>query len=443
MGALHESLPDPPESSAPGAADRTALRLAARREHELLALCELSQELTVALDVFGAADLVLFNLMGQAGTSRAALWLLADEDHRLVLVRSHGFARAAAAAIGDMVPQDVLARLCAERRILVHGSLEAELGSTLPLLMRRESVMLLAPVLSRDAPRGLIALGPRVDRQSYGPVEIQVLQAALGMVGVALENVSLYNRLLENNRQLRHANEHLRELDTLKSEFLRNVNHELRTPLTVIIAYLQCMSDPRFRDEDSKEFLSVCLRESIRLKGLIETLLDFSDVSRNQTRLRERVDDVSTTLHKLWEQRLPGITEELRELILEVEPDVPKARFDPQRLEQVLDELVDNAVKFTPRGAHIRLRAFRLELDEAMWAAIEVTDDGPGITPERLPLLFQAFRQSDGSSTRPAGGMGLGLAFARELTEKMGGLLEAESAGGRGSCFRVRFRAEA
>jgi signal transduction histidine kinase len=419
-----------------GVASR-ALRLVARREHELLALSELSQELTISLDLYGVADLVLFNLMGQLGTSRAALWLISEQDHRApVLLRSHGVDRRMAAALGSACASWLLDRFESEPRIVLASEMVSESVST-TWLVRKEAIALFAPILSRGEILGFLAVGARVGGGGYGPVEMQSLQTSLGMVGVALHNTKLYNRLLENNRLLRLANENLMELDGLKSEFLNNVNHELRTPLTIVIASLQCLIENKKLEPETAEFLEVALGESQSLKGLLENLLDFSDATRNRLEFRIENGDVVAPLQAYFQERLPGVTHALRELVFQAAPDLPRVRFDRQRLTQIIDALVDNAVKFTSEGARIEIRATSAKDARDPRVRIEVTDDGPGIPPDRLHDLFDSFLQVDGSATRKVGGMGLGLAFARRLAEGMGGTLTVTSEVGVGSTFTL------
>ena len=411
-----------------------ALRLAARREHELLAISELSRELTVGLDLYALADLVLLNLMGQLGASRAALWLLPEgTERRPVLLRAHGVSRRMADALGATVAPDALQALGEERRILGAREFPERLHPATVALARREGIELLAPLSSRGETLGLVALGPGASGSSYGPVELDAFQASLGMIGVALQNATLYNRLLENNRQLRVANEELTDLDRLKSEFLRNLNHELRTPLTVIIAYLTSVEDQGGLPDTVREFTGVCIEESKKLKAMLENLLDFGSATRGSLPLDVRRGDVVVPLRAYFEERLPGVTEGLREFVFEA-PDAPlEAIFDRHRVLQIVEALVDNATKFTPCGTRITLR-LRLEGD---MVDVEVEDDGPGIPPERMTQIFASFRQGDGSPTREVGGLGLGLAFALELAHRMKGRLTASSDLGRGSLFRL------
>lgn len=432
-----EAEAGPVPASAEVETDR-ALRLVARREHELLALSELSQELAISLDLFGVADLVLFNLMGQLGTSRAAIWLVSEDDRKsAILLRSHGVQKPMAMALGSACTAALLERMAQDQRLVFAAELEKAIGPAGAMLARQEGIALFAPILSRGELLGLLALGPRIDGTAYGAVELQVLQTSLGMVGVALQNTTLYNRMLENNRQLRLANEDLQELDRLKSEFLRNVNHELRTPLTVTVAYLSCLLDLVETGGRAHDFVKIALSEALKLKGLLENLLEFSSATDDRLPLQIVEGDATELLAAYYRERLPGVTEGLREFSFTAEPNLPPARYDRQRLLQTVEALVDNAIKFTPRGSHLLLRLSRHQDADGTWLRIDVEDDGPGIPPDRLPALFESFQQADGSLTRRVGGMGMGLAFAHQLAEKMGGRLDAASQLGKGSTFTL------
>ena len=431
------ALPLVPAESSDVDASR-ALRLVARREHELLALSELSQELAISLDLYGVADLVLFNLMGQLGTSRSALWLLSEDERRTpVLVRSHGITKKVASALGIACAPWLLERIATEQRLALVADLQNEIGSASSWLVRQASVVLFAPIVSRGETLGFLAVGPRVGDAGYGPAELQVLQTSLGMVGVAMENTRLYNRLLENNRQLRVANEKLTEADRLKSEFLQNVSHELRTPLTVVIASLQCLVDQEPVESPARQFLDVALQESGNLKGLLENLLDFSAATKDQLHLHLQTGDVWPLLKTYYDERLPGVTHGLREFTFRVDPPVPRCSFDRHRVLEVVDSLVENAVKFTRPGAQIGIVVAANDGEGGRGVRIDVTDDGPGIPAERLSSLFHPFHQLDGSTTREVGGMGIGLAFAKQLAERMGGSLSVMSEVGGGSTFTL------
>ena len=284
---------------------------------------------------------------------------------------------------------------------------------------------------------GWLAIGPRVDGSPYTAEDLQALEAALGIVAVSLENARLYNRTREVNRQLRATNDNLSELDRLKNEFLRNVNHELRTPLAVVLASLDLAVAQGPREPRMQALLEASLNQSRKLHGLIENLLTFSDVKNARLNLDITQQDATALIGACVTERLPGVTEGLRELSFRRAEHVAPARFDTTRLLQIVNELIDNAVKFTPRGSHIEVLVDDCTIDGADWVRVEVHDDGPGVSAERASAMFNSFEQGDGSMTRAAGGLGMGLAFARTLAERMGGRLTLESEVGHGCTFRL------
>ena len=279
----------------------------------------------------------------------------------------------------------------------------------------------------------------RLDREPYGALDLEYLAAAAGMVGVAIENARLYHDARESNRRLRETNERLSELDRFKSEFLGNVNHELRTPLAVTRGYLDVLA-AMLTDPPALEAVSLATRHALKLESLLVNLLDFSKLEDRALTLALGAHDVGQMLRDFAAKRRPGVANGLREFELALEPGLPAVTCDERRVLQVLDELVDNAVKFTPPGSHLRLTAARMAEEEGAPVAIEVRDDGFGIPSVQLAALFEPFLQGNGSTTRAAGGMGLGLALARRLAEAMGGKLEAFSEPGVGSRFVMKLK---
>jgi signal transduction histidine kinase len=422
---------------------RARVRLAswstAKREHSLFSLLELSNELTVSLDLYEIADVALFNIMGHFATSRIALWVLPDEPMQsAVLVRSHGVPTSAGRGMGaewtrwlmsepDVIPEPVLV-----------SELEPEELTTGLSLAKQCGLELIAPVPARGQVFGVIGLGRRVSGESFRSRDLELLNASVSLLGVSIENTKLYNRMVENNRQLRQANEQLQELDNLKSEFMRNMNHEIRTPLTIMIAYLEGLVGDTEDGSERREHMQVVQEQAMKLEGMLANLLDFSDVVGGGCRIKSSPGDVRRLLESYFEDRRPGVTAGLREFRLSCPRALPIAVFDPARLSRVLDCLVDNAVKFTPQGSHIRLRAEVESQDDNPWVRIDLQDDGPGIPPDRLHRIFESFSQADGSTTRKFGGMGVGLSLARRLAEGMKARVDVTSAIGQGTTFSLR-----
>lgn len=419
-------------------AARAALHLVGRREHSLLALFELSHELSVSLDGYAIADLALLNLMGHFGTPRAALWILPESAPRQpVLMRAHGLGEELARAIGAGLAPQLVDHEDEGAAPIALAEWAQEVRAPGAGLAVEHGLALLAPARTHGRVVGMIALGARPSGEPYAAIDRDHLAAAAGMVGVAIENTRLYHRTLENNRQLREANERLAELDRLKSEFIQSVNHELRTPLAVIQGYASCLVEAQGIDEGQRRALEVMIEECQKLAGMVQNLLDFSQASSGALAFTVEAVDPRPLLTAYAEDRRPGVVEGLREFDLSLADALPAARCDARRLLQVLDALMDNAVKFTPPGTRIRIAADRPTVDGRDWLRVAIEDNGPGIPPRHLAALFEPFRQADGSMTRAAGGMGMGLALARQIVERMEGRLDVKSDLGRGTSFRI------
>jgi signal transduction histidine kinase len=417
---------------------RDYLDRGARRERSLLSLQELSNELNVRMDLYEIADVALLNILGHFGCSKAALWILPESSGQdAVLVRGQGLNPNIARAIGTLWTRWLTARPGG----IVAPVLVSDLKDlrTIPGLELAESngLALFVPVIARRRFLGLLALGKRVGGEDFGPLELETLQTSINLLGVALENTGLYNRMVESNRRLRKANEHLQELDRLKSEFLNNMNHELRTPLTIMVAYLDSLIAGEPKESRRFEHLRIVREETEKLSGMLLNVLDFSKLLDDELEIRAELGDARASLDTYYEERRPGITADLRELRFTTATEIPPSIFDRDRLVQIVDCLVDNAVKFTPHGSVIHIRVEPTRRDDREWVRIDVEDDGPGIPADSLPHIFESFRQGDGSQTREHRGMGMGLAFARRLAQKMNADLTVESEIGKGARFSI------
>jgi len=417
------------------------LRLVELREHGLQSLFELSHEIHVSGDIYRIAELALLNLIGHFGTVRAALWIIPEEPPRqAVLIRSFGLDHAVARAIGLGLAPQMLDRFGDYFGAVRLDAWARELLAPGALLAVEHQLDLMAPVVSHGRLLGLIALGRRLDGQPYAPIELDHALAAGHMIGVAVENTWLVQRVLETNRGLQQANQRLSELDRLKAEFIQTVNHELRTPVTILVGYHSALDTQGLPESTRRGF--VAMKEQIlKLASIVQNLLDYSSITEDTARLQIELADVGPILRSYAMSRRPGVVAQLREFEVEIANAFLRARADHKRLLQVLELLIDNAIKFTPHGTRIRLVAEPLLENGDPWVRIEVRDDGPGIAPHHLPTLFEPLRQGDGSTTRSVGGIGMGLALAREIVVRMAGRLEVESELGRGTSVRLLLRA--
>jgi anti-anti-sigma factor len=301
----------------------------------------------------------------------------------------------------------------------------------------RAGLLLLAPIYVHDELIGILGLGARQDGVPRAKIDLKLLESCLAIASIALENGRFYGQLLEKGRELRLANERLGELDRLKFEFLGNINHELRTPLAVIIASLDCLGRVEKDGSPAQEFLTYATTQAQKLLGMVEGLLHLTAAGQDTHRPIASIGNIVDSVTSYHRDRLPGLASGLHEFTLTIEAQALQTCFDERHVRTILDALLDNAVKFTPAGTRIQLRVCEASEHGERWARIDVEDNGPGIPPERLPKLFEPFQQLDGSMTRAAGGLGIGLALARRLAHEMGGRLAAVSEVGAGSTFSL------
>jgi two-component system phosphate regulon sensor histidine kinase PhoR len=279
------------------------------------------------------------------------------------------------------------------------------------------------------------------ERVERARVERETVEGELEIPGIKPRRVLLHATALPGEPQRVLAVfvdvTDLRRLESLRRDFVANVSHELRTPVTAVRSAAETLRDSALRDPDprmAERFTDIIVRNSERLQNLIEDLLELSRLESNQFTLKkERVDVgvVAGLVMGLFRERADR--KQLR-LVVEVPSGLPILETDQRALEQVLSNLVDNAVKYCPSGALVRLRA-SMDGDEVV---LVVEDTGPGIAPKHLPRLFERFYRVDAGRSRDVGGTGLGLSIVKHLVEAMGGAVKVESDVGKGSRFEVR-----
>ncbi len=222
----------------------------------------------------------------------------------------------------------------------------------------------------------------------------------------------------------------LRRLETVRREFVANVSHELRTPLTSIRALVETLGAGVVEEEEmARYFLGRIVGEVNRLNALVEDLLDFARLEAGRSPLQLETVDLGEVVRAGADRLRTQIDRVELSFVVNVEDDLPQIEIDARRMEQVLLNLVHNAIKFTPAGGEIVISVWRKKGE----IAVEVRDTGIGIAPEELDRLFERFYKSD--KARHSKGTGLGLAIAKNIVQLHGGEITVSSAPGEGSAF--------
>ncbi|MFP4130268.1 MAG: sensor histidine kinase, partial [Halorhodospira sp.] len=257
------------------------------------------------------------------------------------------------------------------------------------------------------------------------------LAALLGATATAIERSQ---RLESTTEELRAANERLQELDHLKDEFVSMVSHELRTPLTSIRAFGEIMlSNPEMDADQRREFLEVVVRESERLTRLINQVLDLSKLESGSAQWQLEDVDLSRLAREAVEATRQLFTERGTRLHVAIESDDNAVKGDPDRLTQLIINLLSNASKFTDPGeGQVWLR---LEPAPGDTLRLSVTDNGPGISEEEQRHIFDKFHQISMQQAGKPKGSGLGLAICRLIAEAHWGALRVASEPGAGTTF--------
>jgi signal transduction histidine kinase len=223
-----------------------------------------------------------------------------------------------------------------------------------------------------------------------------------------------------------------------KDDFLAIVSHELRTPLNAMVGWLQLLKGSALPPERRGHALDTVERNALAQKKLVEDLLDISRIIAGNLRLMKAALDVAACVRGAIDAIRPAADAKDISLESTLEPDLTPIEGDGDRLQQMVWNLVNNAVKFTPKGGRVRVSVTR----EGRDVVVRVIDSGQGIDPQFLPHIFERFRQADTGTTRQHGGLGLGLAIVKHLAELHGGTIEATSAGrGQGAEFVLRLPA--
>jgi len=278
---------------------------------------------------------------------------------------------------------------------------------------------------------GVFVLGPMRGQAAYSQEDYHVLVTLANQTAVAIANARLYREARQQAQELRRANEELRQLDRMKDEFIHTISHELRTPITFLRGYVEALLADMLGplNEQQRQALQTVAE---RTESVVALVNDVITLTKNADAIVERRPlDLAAVAKACVTSAQPLAAKSGIDLTIECAPDLPQVNGDAQRLGQVFDNLIGNAIKFSPNGGPVVVRV-GAHNDRVV---VAVRDRGIGIPPDQLDRIWERFYQVDQGSTRRFGGSGLGLAIVKRIIEAHGGRVWVESTPGEGSTF--------
>lgn len=418
-------------AQAAAAIDNARLYGQVRRQlEEVSALYSFASSVGSCLTPYQVASELLRTLHQRVDYARASVFLVDPSTGALRLAAADG-SRTGPGTPGDgtskvpaTVPRDVG---LSEAALLAYSRGQPVRIATGPdgqgsgILRREMRSELAVPLSLKDRPLGVVDLESH-DPEAYSETHERLVVSLANHAALAIDNL----RLVEEARKVQA----LREMDRMKSDLLSVVSHELRTPLGSIKGYASMLLkyENKLRREEKREYIQIIDRESDRLTELIDNLLEMGRLEAGVLRIDRALVDVEQIAQESV-QRARARTQ-IHDIVLTWEGS-GEVIADARRIRQVLDNLLENAIKYSPDGGEIVVRG----TSQPGWLAVSVTDHGIGIPPKEQERIFDRFHRVDGESSRKVGGTGLGLAICKGLIEAHGGRIWVESEPGRGSTF--------
>jgi signal transduction histidine kinase len=290
------------------------------------------------------------------------------------------------------------------------------------------------PISYHGEIRGIMIFSLIKDQKDIRDEERQLIRGLTDVVGIAVQNARLYSSLDQTKKSLEQANEHLKELDKLKDEFVSVASHELRTPMTAIRSYLWLLIDRKKDqlDAESQEYLNIAFNATERLLHLVKNMLTISRIEGNRLELNKEQINLYEIGKMVYDEL--AIEIDKKHIARSIsEPSMIPVMGDKERLAEVFQNILGNALKFTPTDGKITMT---FHTDETS-ATISISDTGPGLSAEDIQKLFQKFSmiKSSYAKSSTSGGTGLGLFITKRIINLHGGDIRIESTVGTGSTF--------
>lgn len=398
------------------------------RLKELSILSEVGKAINQVLDVEDVLRMILRSAVDLLEAEEGSIMLAEDGSDELVVAYAHTSRDVQLEGLRARFGEGVSGWVAQNREpLLITGDAKPEFFKTLGVRKGTISSALSVPLIGQDELYGVLNVNDVTGERRFSEYDLRALGLFAEHAAIAIRNA----RTFEQEKQ---ALIRLEEVDRMKTEFIATVSHELRTPLTSIIG---CAKTIRRRGEalsdmQRQEFLEMIERQGERLLRMVEEILSASRIeSGHDLHRREEVELVNVAQLLVKQFETSGAKNPIR---LDSPPSVI-AFGDPMAFEQILSNLIENAVKYSDSDAPVDV----ILKEEPGVVEVQVRDEGRGVPASELPTIFDRFHQVDQSSTRKAGGVGLGLYLVLKLVEASGGSIAVESVEGVGSTFTAKF----
>ncbi|MCZ7383849.1 MAG: GAF domain-containing protein [Candidatus Methanoperedens sp.] len=406
-----------------------------RHDETLETLFEIDRVVSQSLDLDEIFREALAKTIQATSSDAGAIYTLEEEAKTLKLKTSSGLSMDFAGAVSEIKVGGGVAGGAVQAKKPIVTDIDHYPGSELLPFLKKEGLVALVgvPLMAKGRVVGALNLGNR-SRRTFSKEDLEVLASIGGQIGVAIENARLYQEAKTSYEKLEAAYEELKSLDRMKSEFLSNVSHELKTPLVSIRGYSELLYDEKLgliKDEQRKS-LQAIIRNADRLTRLINSILFISKMQAEKLEFQFQPVDMDEIVKVCVDDARSMI--DTKQITFEKDiPKISKVNGEKDRFTEVISNLLDNAIKFTPTGGKISIKA----LDEGEFVHFVVTDNGIGIPLEIIPKLFSRFYQADASASRKYGGTGLGLYITKNIVDAFRGKIWIESEVGKGTKVHV------
>lgn len=393
---------------------------------EISAFSEVGKAINTTLDLKDVLNMILSSSLELLGGTEGSVMLLNEQRTYLEVVSYRGPVMEPVVAGRKAVGEGIAGTVAARRTpMLIQGDkIDGELSREAhPERGIRSSMCV--PLMRRDELLGVLNLNETEGKRTFTEHDLEALGLFAEHAAIAIGNASLFE-------QERETVQRLEELDRLKSDFVATVSHELKTPLTAIIGSATTLSKraSRMTPDQQATFVEMIERQGQRLLRLVQDILTTAHIESGMPKLRRELVDLRAAAEVIIGDARH--THPDREVVLHTDPDRPQVWGDLGALQQILTNLVENALKYSQEGL------VEVTLSESSTETVMVVSDrGQGISTEQLDSIFDRFRQVDQSDTRGQGGVGLGLYIVKSLVDAHNGEVRVQSSPGQGTTFSV------